>query len=57
MYRIPELAEMFGCHPETVRRYIREGKLKAVKPSRDFYVTEQQLLDFQNNNTTGNEEE
>ena len=30
-YTVSEVAQKIGVTPETVRRYIREGKLKATK--------------------------
>jgi excisionase family DNA binding protein len=33
-YTVKEIAEMLGTNPETVRRWIRSGKLKAEKSSR-----------------------
>lgn len=33
-YSVKEIAEMLGTNPETVRRWIRSGKLKAEKNSR-----------------------
>ncbi|MBI4226170.1 helix-turn-helix domain-containing protein [Candidatus Roizmanbacteria bacterium] len=33
LLRIREAAEMLGVNPETLRRWDREGKLKAVKVS------------------------
>lgn len=33
-YSVKEIAEMLGTNPETIRRWIRSGKLKAEKSSR-----------------------
>ena len=33
-YSVKQIAEMMGTNPETVRRWIRDGKLKAVQASR-----------------------
>jgi excisionase family DNA binding protein len=30
-YTVPETAELLGVHPETVRRNIRSGRIKAFK--------------------------
>ena len=32
-YTVDEAAEELAVHPKTVRKYIREGKLKASRPS------------------------
>ena len=31
LLNINEVAELFGVHPETVRRWDNEGKLKAIR--------------------------
>jgi len=31
IYSTEEIAKMFGCHIETVRRWIQRGELKAVQ--------------------------
>jgi excisionase family DNA binding protein len=30
-YTVPEVAELLGMHPETIRRALREGRLKGIK--------------------------
>jgi len=35
-----EYAEMHGLNIETVRRYIRSGKLRAVREGRNYYIIE-----------------
>ena len=34
IYNVREIAEMLNTNPETVRRWIRSGKLEAVRESR-----------------------
>lgn len=31
LYTVKEAAELLGCHPKSIFRYIREGRLEAVK--------------------------
>lgn len=31
LYTIKQVAEMFSVHPNTVRRWIKQGKLKTIK--------------------------
>jgi excisionase family DNA binding protein len=31
LYTIIQVAEMFSVHPNTVRRWIKQGKLKTIK--------------------------
>lgn len=47
-YNVKQIAEMLNTNPETVRRWIRSGKLKAVQDSRKTgnVVTEQMLEAF-----------
>ncbi len=47
-YSVKEISEMFNTNPETVRRWIRSGKLKATQKSRKSgnYVTEETLKEF-----------
>ena len=37
-YTIPEVAEIIGVHSQSVRRWIKQEKLKAVKVSRNFFI-------------------
>ena len=37
-YTIPEVAEKIGVHIQSVRRWIKQEKLKAVKVSRNFFI-------------------
>ena len=49
-----ELARLLNLHPETVRRLIREGEIKAIKDGRSFYIPEeevQRLYEERNGNT------
>lgn len=47
-YSVKEIAEMMNTNPETVRRWIRSGKLKAVQTSRKEgnQVSPEELEDF-----------
>ena len=47
-YNVKQIAEMLGTNPETVRRWIRDNKLKAVQVSRKDgnIVTESDLKSF-----------
>ncbi len=47
-YTVKEIADMLKTNPETVRRWIRDGKLVAVQQSRKTgnVVTEQMLRSF-----------
>lgn len=43
---INQVAFILKVHPLTVRRYIREGKLKAIRAGGNVRVRESQLVDF-----------
>lgn len=46
LLNINQTAFILKVHPLTVRRYIKEGKLKAVKIGGNIRVKESQLIDF-----------
>jgi len=50
LYLLPELATVLGTDIRTLRVYIKSGRLKASKIGRNYVITEQDLLEFINNN-------
>jgi len=46
LFTVKEVAEMFKCHPQTVRSYIREGLLGAVKLKGEYRVTQDHIDAF-----------
>ena len=46
MITVPEAARRTGRNPETVRRWIREGKLASQKVGTQHLVDEETLLDL-----------
>lgn len=46
VYDLPEVAEMLRLHLDTLRRYIREGRLRAAKAGKTYLVTEENLQEF-----------
>ena len=48
LLRVDDLVKTLGIHRETVRRYIRAGKLKARKIGRRYYVSKDSLKEFVN---------
>lgn len=45
-YDVQELAEKLNLTPQSVRAYIKAGKLKSCKIGTRLYVTEQALKDY-----------
>lgn len=42
-YTVQEIAKKFNISPETVRGYIKKGKLKAKKMGTKYIITEESL--------------
>lgn len=55
-FRVDEVAQYFGYHPETVRRFIREGEMLAMKPGKgkqsEMRVSRGEILNFAQRYTT-----
>jgi excisionase family DNA binding protein len=45
-YTVEQISELLGMHPKTVQRYIREGRLRAVKIGKGWRVTGHDLSTF-----------
>jgi excisionase family DNA binding protein len=45
-YTVDQVAEIVGMHPKTIRRFIREGKLKAYKIGKQWRITGHDLSIF-----------
>jgi len=50
---LKEIAERLKLHPNTLRRYIKEGKLPAMKFGRVWRVEEEDLKEFMRANKQG----
>ena len=46
VFHVEEIAELLGVHPESVRRWIRSGKLKSAKAGREHLVSRVDLQAF-----------
>ena len=46
IYTVKEVAVYLGLKPETVRVMLRDGRIKGIKVSRDWRVTESALKAF-----------
>jgi excisionase family DNA binding protein len=49
LYPLPELSELLGVTPVTLRQYIKDGKLKARKIGSTYHITEEALREFIDN--------
>lgn len=48
-FTVQDVAEILSLNPQTVRRYIREGKLKSKKIGAGHRITKEDLQAFINN--------
>jgi len=48
LLKVEDIAAALDANIETIRRYIRQGKLKAQKIGRRYYVSKDNLKDFVN---------
>lgn len=48
LLKVEDLAKALNCNMETIRRYIRQGKLKAQKIGKRYYVSKENLKAFAN---------
>lgn len=46
VYDVEECSKMLNIHPNTVRRYVRSGKLKGQRVGGKWYVTADTLKEF-----------
>lgn len=46
LYNIKQLAEELHLNKQTIQRFIRMGKIKAIKIGREYRVTEQSLQEY-----------
>ena len=46
LYDVEELAEMLDVGLPTIRRYLRQGKLKGKKLAKRWYVSEENIKDY-----------
>lgn len=53
VYSVKEAANILKCDPETVRRKIRTGNLKAIKFGTQFKVKEEDIITMLKETITG----
>lgn len=47
-YTVEQVAEQLGVSVRTIREYVREGKIKAVKVGNKYIISEDNFRDFVN---------
>jgi len=45
-YDVQELAKLFDMTPQSIRKFIREGRIKGRKVGTRWYVTEEAIRDY-----------
>jgi len=48
LYSIKELSELTGTSGETLRKYLKTGRIKGQKLGKTWYATEEALRDYFN---------
>jgi excisionase family DNA binding protein len=43
LFTINEVARIFKCHPQTIRGYIKEGLLGALKLKGEYRITQEDI--------------
>ena len=46
VYNLKEVVKLLGLNIQTIRQYIKEGKLKASKIGTHYIVTDEAIKDF-----------
>lgn len=50
IYTLEELSEQLGMDKQTLRNYIKNGRLTASKIGNKYFVTSESVMEFMNNN-------
>ena len=48
MYTTKETAEFLGCGQRDIQRYIRDGKIPAIKIGKSYKIKESTIISIQN---------
>ena len=51
-YSPDEFAKMYGVHKQTVWRWIREGKLNAIRIGNQYHIRQKDIDDMEARNST-----
>ena len=44
LYSLAEAAQFLGVHVNTARNWVKDGRLKAVQPGRDYKVSGEEIV-------------
>ena len=45
-YKVPEVAEALQVTPQTIRTWLKNGRMKSIRIGRPIYITEKSLKEF-----------
>lgn len=57
MYSVAQAAEILTLHPKTVRRFIRDGRIRANKVGREWRIRREDLREFAHGELAGGTDE
>lgn len=43
MYRIVDIANLFGVHYQTVRNWIQSGQIKAIRIGNQYFISQEEV--------------
>ncbi|MCD6220685.1 helix-turn-helix domain-containing protein [bacterium] len=46
LYTVPEVAELLSLNPQTVKLFIREGRIKAKRVGRRYLILGRNILEY-----------
>lgn len=49
VYTVPEISKLFQITPQSVRKYLKEGRIKGQKVGTKWLVSEEAIRKFLNN--------
>lgn len=53
MYTVSQVARILDLHPKTVRRFIREGRIRALKIGREWRIRKEDLREYAHGELAG----
>jgi len=56
MYNVKEVTKILGVTPQTTRLYIKQGKLKAVRIGKPYFISEEAIKFYITGGLSGSDE-